>query len=427
MSTSVSNENRIALVSVYFGKLPWYFSFFLRSCAANSNVTFYIVTDQPGPPRLPENVHIVTMTLPELQQIMSRKLGFEVSLTYAYKLCDYKPSYGIIFDDLLSEYSFWGYCDIDLIFGDIRGFITDDVLDQHDVITIREDYLAGYFTLFRNQDVINRLFQQSRDYRLVFTSEEHFCFDECNFLFVHLAKGLDILEIDSQIESLTHVARRYQKAGLLRVYFDHHALEGKIGDVKYDMGRLLYKDQFEIILFHLINFKDQLYLSPPHWKKIPDAFYINANSFTIYPPSSWLGRLSILKTKYKMYMKSIPETIRFYRHIWTSKIKEQGGKRSEGGDQFISARFKSNDWVIFLEYNQVNAYLHISINNYDKQLTPSAGDHIEKIMLSNCDGLYFNKKWKMQLIPSFNWDNSIQSFDLKTLHQWSKTFVLYNE
>ena len=40
-----------------------------------------------------------------------------------YKLCDYKPVYGLIFDEDLQDYDFWGHCDVDLIFGDIRKFI----------------------------------------------------------------------------------------------------------------------------------------------------------------------------------------------------------------------------------------------------------------------------------------------------------------
>ena len=50
------------------------------------------------------------------------------------------------------EYDFWGYCDIDLIFGNIRKFITDDILDKYDKILSR-----GHFTLFRNKDSINTI------------------------------------------------------------------------------------------------------------------------------------------------------------------------------------------------------------------------------------------------------------------------------
>jgi len=29
---------------------------------------------------------------------------------------------------------FWGYCDIDLIFGNIRAFMTDELLNEYDII-----------------------------------------------------------------------------------------------------------------------------------------------------------------------------------------------------------------------------------------------------------------------------------------------------
>ena len=36
----------------------------------------------------------------------------------AYKLTDFKPAYGEIFQDYIIQYDFWGFTDIDLIYGD---------------------------------------------------------------------------------------------------------------------------------------------------------------------------------------------------------------------------------------------------------------------------------------------------------------------
>jgi hypothetical protein len=45
----------------------------------------------------------------------------------------------------LKEYDFWGFCDVDLIWGNLAHFITHDVLKNYDRI-----YSRGHLELFRN-------------------------------------------------------------------------------------------------------------------------------------------------------------------------------------------------------------------------------------------------------------------------------------
>ena len=45
----------------------------------------------------------------------------QVTLDRPYKLCDFKPAYGFIFGEYLKEYDYWGHCDIDIVWGDLRG------------------------------------------------------------------------------------------------------------------------------------------------------------------------------------------------------------------------------------------------------------------------------------------------------------------
>jgi len=60
-------------------------------------------------------------------------LGFEVDIESEYKLCDFKPAYGLIFSEHFKDYDFWGYCDIDIIFGNIRAYMTDVLLNEYDI------------------------------------------------------------------------------------------------------------------------------------------------------------------------------------------------------------------------------------------------------------------------------------------------------
>ena len=74
-----------------------------------------------------------------------KKLGFPVALNSPYKLCDFKPSDGEVFEDYLNDYDYWGHCDVDLIWGDIRKFVTDELLEKYVRIFSR-----GHCSIYRN-------------------------------------------------------------------------------------------------------------------------------------------------------------------------------------------------------------------------------------------------------------------------------------
>lgn len=101
-------------------------------------------------------MHTVPYTLEALRNLFENKLQMKICLNSPYKLCDYRPMYGLLFEDYLSGYDFWGHCDNDLIFGNIRKFLTNDILSKYDRILSR-----GHLSLYRNTDKVNRYFMKS--------------------------------------------------------------------------------------------------------------------------------------------------------------------------------------------------------------------------------------------------------------------------
>ena len=207
------NKFNMAILVVYFGEWPWYFKYFIYSCRFNSTIDFIIITDNNcNNICLPKNVRIVHYTLNLLKDRIHRQLKIKPKFSNPYKLCDFKPAYGVIFSDLLENYSFWGYSDIDIIFGDIRSFLTKRVLSSYDFFSFRHDILTGYFTVIKNENTINRLFLQSKDYRKVFSREKHYCFDETNFAFSEFSNGLHFSRVKTEIESMMHVVKKNQES-----------------------------------------------------------------------------------------------------------------------------------------------------------------------------------------------------------------------
>jgi len=153
-------KKEIAFIVTYFGTLPFYFPAFQLSCRYNPHIQWFIFTDCDEPPDLPENITFVKFSIDEFMQLATRKLGYEIIISpeYLYKICDFKPAFGVIYEDYVKEYSFWGHCDIDIVWGQIDSFIDETILQEYDIITSRPGRVSGHFCLYRNIDKINSLF-----------------------------------------------------------------------------------------------------------------------------------------------------------------------------------------------------------------------------------------------------------------------------
>lgn len=83
-----------------------------------------------------------------------------------YGLVEFKPALGHIFQDYISNYTHWGYSDIDILFGDLGRWITPDELTDYDIVTYsfgdqERLYLRGQFTFHKNKpDTVNQLWRE---------------------------------------------------------------------------------------------------------------------------------------------------------------------------------------------------------------------------------------------------------------------------
>lgn len=140
-------------INPYFGKLPNSFPIFLKTCEKNPSFEWIFFTDDETDYDWPTNVKKIKMTFEELKALVKTKFDFDVILDKPYKLCDYKPAYGYIFEEYISGYEFWGHCDVDTIMGNLDEFLTQEFLDSYDKI-----FCLGHMILYRNTFDNNRVF-----------------------------------------------------------------------------------------------------------------------------------------------------------------------------------------------------------------------------------------------------------------------------
>ncbi len=247
----------IAVLTCWYGEYPWYFPYYVHSCSFNPTIDFYIITDNKDEiPHKPDNLIIVNKTLEEIKEMASEKLGFKVSLDYPFKLNDFKPAYGFLFPEIFKGYDYWGQSDLDLIYGDLRGFLTEEMINQYDYLSMRHDYTTGCFSLYKNSEKMNVFFKKSRDYRSVLSNYESLCFDECSEMgYAPLGENKSIFEFESDIVSFTHVIKAAEFTNEIKAHFDFILIEGNPGKIVFDNGRVVYNNKIEGIMYHLINFK----------------------------------------------------------------------------------------------------------------------------------------------------------------------------
>lgn len=165
------------LILPYFGNFNNYFKLFLNSVKNNKDfIDLLLITDNIID-NLPENVILKNMKLEDFKTLAQNKMKINVSLSSPYKLCDFKPSYGFLFKELIKDYKYWGYCDCDLILGNMSHFLQPLFEKNYDKI-----FAAGHLTLYLNNDENNTLFMKKYNecfpYVEAYSKEGIYVFDE---------------------------------------------------------------------------------------------------------------------------------------------------------------------------------------------------------------------------------------------------------
>jgi hypothetical protein len=119
-----------------------------------------------------DNIKFVHLTKEDLIKLVNYKLNFNF---YPYKCCDLRPTYGVIFDDYITNYDYWGHTDIDLFYGSLKEYLCN--IDTNIEVITGAEVVCGSFQLYKNNEKINNLFKKT-DYKFILENGKPFAFDE---------------------------------------------------------------------------------------------------------------------------------------------------------------------------------------------------------------------------------------------------------
>jgi hypothetical protein len=266
----------ITFLIPYFGKFPEWAPLYFETVRRNESINFVFYTDCDSSPyaHLP-NVKFNKMTFAEYVAgaIQSAKIDFQPA--NAYKLCDLRPLYPVIHYEDIKNSDFYGWTDIDILYGDIRAFYTEKILSQYDVLSTHAVRVSGHMALFRNTPKYRNLYLKIYDWRNKLAHphfvgiDEHGITNALTMTFwdkLNEKMGWNIDNLLTRFLKKRKVRKFYLKEQFTTPFFSRPWLDGSLGKDQpstwyYNDGEVTNDRDGErkFIYLHLMNFRSSKY------------------------------------------------------------------------------------------------------------------------------------------------------------------------
>jgi hypothetical protein len=261
----------IIIVITYFGKWPEWFPIFLESCRQNPTIDWLFHTDCNFDCSHVPNVKIKLGSKAHFVQQVYEQLDLRLTLDDPYKLCDVKPLTGVLYEADISGYDFWGYGDVDLIYGDIRKFYTDEVLENN-IISTHNWCISGHLALIKNEGWLNNAFRRIKNWKALLEDPSSMRFDEDVFSKVFLYPAWVPASLFFLYDFINPGSKKYRRNLYFREQYTTPLTPNKWSNGSHDHPQVWYwKDgrvfnelnkESEHIYFHFMNYKAPRYVNP---------------------------------------------------------------------------------------------------------------------------------------------------------------------
>ena len=295
----------IIVLFPYFGTLPPQYGMWYASAIRNPDIDFLFFTDCDV--ACAPNIHVYKMQFADFKQMIANAFDFPITLDRPYKICDYRPAFAYALSEYVKGYDFWGWGDLDVVYGDIRNFITEEVLTHYKMISG-----WGHFTLYHNDEDTNTYFMKPiegyLDYKDVFTQQSSLYFDEYHY------KGFGDkwrdcrpkdCWLDWQFDNVSKPKQSYHFCSLTRgwekVIFEH--VGNKLYMVRFNKGSIERKESLYAHFQHRGFMKDRV-ADYNHFLVTPRAI-INYPKHFVTIQLRYLCRNRSLITKYYQWKDRI--------------------------------------------------------------------------------------------------------------------------
>ena len=319
---------KIVLILPYFGNFPNYFNLHLKTIECNKNIHWLFITNDNSNYDFPENVTVINTTFNEIQAQFQSHFDFKICLETPFKLCDFRPAFGLVFQPYIKDFDFWGHCDPDILWGNFNNFINAIAPEKYDKI-----FTFGHLSLYKNEEKNNLRFLENINnqerYKTVFSHPIGFAFDEkfnksintiyknnkYAMLLQNVAADIDSYHTNFRLSIYNYETNKYFFDGINKQLFTWE--NGAVYRYVYTKNKTIEKQEF--LYIHLQKRSMNLNFNPNFSVKIlimQDEFLIlneeiTALNFHKYYKPKWYNK-QFFKVKYNSFKYKLRHKSYFY-------------------------------------------------------------------------------------------------------------------
>lgn len=290
----MSNLYRILFIVPYFGEWPEWMELHLDSIKRNPTIDFLFITDcETSVLSEIKNVRVQKSAFETYIHRFKKVLDKELDIPNPYKLCDLRPLFGLIHNDIIKNYDFYGWTDMDILFGNIREFYTDAILSKYDVLSTHAHTISGHMALFRNNRKNREMYKNIYDWEGALQNAEFVGIDEHGITNAYLYTFWDKVKFKSGFEMHPKINDFFKKQRKKRMYMIEQFttpftplpwIDGSMNSNQ--PSTWFYKDgeitnsrdgSRKFMYLHFMNFKSSKWRhdgTPAPWEKLEN--YVNA-------------------------------------------------------------------------------------------------------------------------------------------------------
>ncbi len=268
---------KAAVLVSWYGPFPAWINAFLVSCSRVRTLDWIILHDTSPPLHRPPNVRFMEFPWPAFRRRLFERCGVETPELPNYKLCDAKVFGGVAFEELFAGYDYFGWGDLDIVFGNLDDFLKP-VIGSPSVISFHRELLSNHLVLFRNTRDLRNLYQSVDGYAEKMKQPEYAALDD-----THLTAVAKTLPDASFEEYFTTPFVNWMPwcDGTYNFPLSWKWNQGQLTN-ELDMG-------FEFPYFHFMVWKGgsrDYYAQTKTWSNLPSnlvSLDANASAFVISP------------------------------------------------------------------------------------------------------------------------------------------------
>lgn len=192
----------------------------------------------PNPLKSKGNVEVIPMTTDQFNDLVFSKLHVRPNLFMTERgvpsvhMTDFCVAWGVIFEDYLKGYDYWGIPNWDIVYGRLDRFLPDSELEKYDVWTDDSKAFNGIFSLMKNIQPVNDLFMRIENWRAKFGQPP--CPRCVDGIGSHVLFGTDEYDMTEVLKRQSLI--RYGQPLNYPIH-SHDRLENHVPDVKLEMKK----------------------------------------------------------------------------------------------------------------------------------------------------------------------------------------------